>query len=68
MVYKKKTLYARITRMALANLSYSKLQTAYEFRTVIGLDRDYLPNVQRVYEFNHHLASNLNRVFTKTVV
>ena len=39
-------------------LSCSKLQAAYEFRTVIRLDR--------LYEFNHHLASNQNQVFTKT--
>ena len=34
-------------------LSCSKLQAAYEFRMVIRLDRDYLPNVERLYEFNH---------------
>ena len=35
---------------------------------VIRLDQDYLPNIERLYENNHHLASNQNRVFTQTVV
>ena len=35
-----------------------ELLAAYEFITVIRLDRDYLLNVERLYEFNHHLASN----------
>ena len=50
------------------NLSCSKLQAAYEYRTVIRLDRAYLPNIERLYKFNHHLRSNQNRVFTKIVV
>ena len=49
------------------NLSCSKLQAVYECRTVIRLDRDYLPNIERFYEFNHHRASNQIRVFTKAV-
>ena len=49
-------------------VSCSKMQAMYELRMVITLDRDYLPNVERLYEFNHHLASNQNWVFTKTVV
>ena len=46
------------------SLSCSKLLAAYEFRTVIRLDRDYLINVEGLYR----LASNQNRVFSQTMV
>ena len=49
-------------------LSCSKLQAEYEFTMVITLDWDYLPNVERLYEFNHHLASNQNQVYIKRVI
>lgn len=44
----------------------SKPKAAYEFKTTIKL-KDYLPNVEQLYEFNHQLTSSKNRAFTQNI-